>query len=127
MVLPFEEVAFSLEPGQIAPPFQTEFGWHIVMVTETDPDRALTDEQISQSSQTLTDRWLEDQRQTMSIDSPIEPTPTPAVSQFIPPADAPPVVPEEIGTPVDGATIPQAASPVVGIPASPQPEATPAG
>ncbi len=127
MVLPFEEVAFSLEPGEIAPPFQTEFGWHIVMVTETDPDRALTDEQISQSSQTLTDRWLEEQRQTMSIDTPIEPTPTPAVSQFIPPADAPPVVPEEIGTPVNGETLPQAATPVAGTPSSPQPAATPAG
>ena len=127
MVLPFEEVAFSLAAGEIAPPFQTEFGWHILMVNDTDPDRALTDEQISQSSKTLNDRWLEEQRQSMSIDTPIEPTPTPAVSQFIPPADAPPVIPEEIGTPINGETSPISATPVAGLPGSPQPEPTPSG
>jgi parvulin-like peptidyl-prolyl isomerase len=91
MVEPFEEVAFSLEPGSISEPFQTEFGWHIVQVIDHDEDRALTDTQISQSSQAMAERWLAEQRAALDISSSAEPTPTQSISQFVPPSDAPPV------------------------------------
>ena len=101
MVGPFEEVAFSLEPGAISEPVQTEFGWHIIQVIEHDADRALTDAQITQASQALADRWLAEQRAELDISSLVDPTPTPSISQFVPPADAPPIpTPTPAGSPV---------------------------
>jgi peptidyl-prolyl cis-trans isomerase D len=34
MVPAFEQVAFSLKPGEISDPFKTDFGWHLVKVTD---------------------------------------------------------------------------------------------
>lgn len=34
MIDEFSEVAFTLEPGEISPPFQSPFGWHIVKMTD---------------------------------------------------------------------------------------------
>jgi peptidyl-prolyl cis-trans isomerase D len=35
MVAPFEETAFSLEPGEISEPVKTKFGWHLIKVDDT--------------------------------------------------------------------------------------------
>jgi parvulin-like peptidyl-prolyl isomerase len=115
MVEPFEKVAFSLEPGQISEPVQTQFGWHIIEVLDHEDNRALTDDQITQAVTAETNRWLTTQQEAAKI-SGVEPTPTPSTQQFVPPADAPtapaasPVVEE---TPVTGAS-PVAASPAAG-------------
>jgi peptidyl-prolyl cis-trans isomerase C len=90
MVAPFAEAAFSLEPEAISEPVETEFGWHLIRVDEVDPDRPLTDSQINRLRQTAVDRWLDDERASLTISGDLAPTPTPFAPQFQPPIGAPP-------------------------------------
>ena len=108
----FDQVAFATDPGQISKPFQTKYGWHIVKVYAKDPNRPMTDAQLSAVQSNALDAWVASNRATMKISSEAVATATPAVAQFAPPADAPP-------TPT--ATVETAASPV----ASPVTEASP--
>jgi len=92
MVDAFENAAFSTAPGQISPPVETEFGWHIIKVFAHESDRAMTDDQISQLHTSLVEDWLTGRKSELDIDSEIEPTATSAApANFVPPPNAPPV------------------------------------
>jgi hypothetical protein len=127
MVQQFEDVAFSLQPGQMSEPFQTQYGWHILKVYASDPARPMTDQQLQQYRDSIVSRWLDQRKAEMDISSKVEPTPTPALSSFVPPPDAPPLptaTPEPIASPISDTGTP-AGSPV----ASPigSPAASPVG
>jgi len=42
MVKEFENVAFSLQPGKVSAPFKSQFGYHIVKVTDKRPVKVYT-------------------------------------------------------------------------------------
>lgn len=90
MVAPFAEAAFSLEPGAVSEPVQSEFGWHVVRVVESDPDRPFTDQQIDSARQAAVERWLAEQRAAAAVSADLAPSPTPFSQKFVPPPGAPP-------------------------------------
>ena len=66
MVAPFEEVAFSMEIGEISLA-QSEFGWHIIQVLGHEV-RAIDPADFEQlQQQTFTD-WLTTQRESAEIE-----------------------------------------------------------
>ncbi len=113
MVAPFEDAAFSLPPGQISEPVQSEFGYHLIKVYEYDDDRALTDAQYEAAKTRAVDTWLADRLAEATIESDIDPTPTivPGSEQFEPPPDAP-TPPIPTSTPIPAATPIAVGSPV---------------
>ena len=113
MVAPFADAAFSLEPGQISEPVQTQYGWHIIHAEEKDPDRPLSDAQISRLKQAATEQWLNEQRAALKVSSTLPPTPTPSAEPFQPPAGAPT---PPIATPVEIAPEASPVSELVGTP-----------
>jgi peptidyl-prolyl cis-trans isomerase C len=75
MVKPFEDAAFSMEPGAISAPIQSDFGWHIIKLEEKRMSQPPTLEQVSgQLQQQLVFKGFEDAvaslRQGVAIDIP---------------------------------------------------------
>jgi peptidyl-prolyl cis-trans isomerase C len=53
MVAPFEEAVMALEPGEVSPPVETQFGWHVIVLNdrrnrEAPPIDAVRDSIISE-------------------------------------------------------------------------------
>lgn len=133
----FTDAAFSTEPGHIAEPVHTEYGWHIIKVEDRQDDRPMTQTQYSLAKSKAVENWLEQQKDKAEISSNHyeKATPEPTAGQFFPPADAPTPVaqtpepaPDVSATPVSGPQLLPDASPAASPMASPQasPAATPA-
>ncbi|HEC36557.1 MAG TPA: post-translocation molecular chaperone, partial [Anaerolineae bacterium] len=54
-----EEMAFSLQPGQISPVIESSFGFHIIQVIEREPDRPLNPENLQLLRDQAVQEWLE--------------------------------------------------------------------
>ncbi len=62
MVPEFEEVAFSLEPGEFSDPVKTDFGYHIILVEEKDPNHPVDEATLSRLKENALEDWLATQR-----------------------------------------------------------------
>ncbi len=115
----FDQVVFSLKPGEISRPFKTASGWEIVQVLETAQARPVDEAVLEQMKGQAFDRWLDAVRKTADIKYFVEVEPS-VPMPFVPPASAPTPVP----TATPEATATPSERPTPGATATPVPQAT---
>lgn len=117
MVKPFEDAAFALPVNDVSQPVQTEFGWHIIKVTDHPQDRDFDDTVYRQLRDKRFADWIAAETAKAKLKQSL-PTPFPSPpAGFQAPAGAPatptftpaPSPPEPSGTP--GAGTPAAGTP----------------
>lgn len=62
-----EEAAFNLQPGNYTQVIQTAAGYHILLVVERDPARALNPDALLQAQRQSLETWLDERRQDSEI------------------------------------------------------------
>src|SRR5690606_5126033 len=72
MVAPFEEAAFSLEPGEISEPVQTDFGYHLIEVLEVDDARPKDPNTLQQEQAQAYQTWIQRQMEAAQIERPAD-------------------------------------------------------
>ena len=59
MVKEFEDAAFSLAPGtRVSEPVKSQYGFHIIELEESDPNRPLSEESLAQLKRAALSKWL---------------------------------------------------------------------
>jgi len=58
MIPEFEQVAFTLKPGEISAPVKSSFGYHLIQVIEKDPNRPLDPARLQQVREQGYQTWL---------------------------------------------------------------------
>ena len=74
--------AFSLPEGQISDPIRTRFGWHVLEVIRREVPSE--ERQLREARTEALDRWVEEQRATLSVRRFPEPTPSPTTAPVTP-------------------------------------------
>jgi len=124
LVKPFDDAAFALPVNGVSDPVQTDFGWHVIKVTDHPADREFEDTVFRQLRDKQFADWLTAETAKAKLKQSL-PTPFPSPpAGFEPPAGAPatptpppaPTPPEPSGTP--GAGTP-AATDAAGTPSAP--------
>lgn len=122
-----DAVAFATNVGEVSQPVQSQFGWHLLKVTDKQDERALTPNQYSEARTAATNTFMEKLRAESSIKSDkYQPSTLPTPTQFVPPLDAPTPI---VATPVPAPDLSQTpiAAPTLLPTTAPEasPEATP--
>ncbi len=68
MVPEFEDVAFSLPVGEVSEPVRTQFGWHLIEVTEKDDARPKDEATLEREKQQAFQQWLQAQVVAYNVD-----------------------------------------------------------
>ncbi len=66
----FDEVAFSLEVGEMSAPVKSTFGYHIIEVLERDDERPKEEASLQQEYAEAFQTWLQEQVLSLNIDRP---------------------------------------------------------
>ena len=66
----FDEVAYSLEVGEISEPVKTTFGYHVIEVLERDDERPKEEAVLQQEYAQAFQTWLQEQVLSLNIDRP---------------------------------------------------------
>jgi hypothetical protein len=111
--------AFSLAQNTVSDPIRTQFGWHIIEVTERQVPAK--DEQLRDARTKALDKWLADQRAATSTQRFPPQTPSPTAGGTTTPTAIPTYLP---GPPTQVPTPQPTLAPTVSAPAQPTPTAT---
>jgi foldase protein PrsA len=70
MIKEFEDAAFTLPLAQVSEPISTTFGYHLIEVTEKDPNRPKDESTLSQERGQAFQEWLQEQTANSKIERP---------------------------------------------------------